>query len=396
MAKKIIKKEENSYSFNELQNILFKISPNAKIMHESAYSNINEWFSTGNYAMNAQLSGSIFGGIQAGRVTLFAGDPGAGKTFMALNACREAQKQGYYIVYIDTEWAVDRSLMERFGVDASADRVAYHPINTVEDVNALILTTCETLLEQKKKGVNIPKILFVIDSLGNLSTRRELQNILDGEEKADMGNKQKLLKKLFSTCTLNIGLIGATLIATQHTISNLGGYGDPRTVAGGIGQWYNSSTVIQISKAKLKDGSDPKVETGIISTSKVKKSRFTKRGIPISFHISDEKGMNPFVGLEPFISWETCGIAPGKILPNGEIEPAGKKLTSFAVKHLSKNIKPSKLFSAEVFTQEVLEKLDPYMASIFKLNSPADNEFDSGSSVFSHLEDEEDDDTDLE
>lgn len=385
MAKKVTKTETKSFSFSDLQKLLIDVSPNAKIMHESPFSNINEFFGTGNYALNAQISGDLFGGIQAGRITLFAGDPGAGKTYMALNACREAQNKGYYIIYIDTEWAVDRDLMRRFGLDASEEKIAYHPINTVEDVNAIILITTKTLLDQKRLGIEIPKILVVIDSLGNLSTKREIQNIVDGEDKADMGNKQKLLKKLFSTCTLNMGLIGGTIIATQHTIANLSGYGETRTVAGGIGQWYNASTVLQISKKKLNDGADVKTETGIISTSKVKKSRFTKRGIQVSFHISDEMGMNPYVGLEDHISWDLCGIEAGKLNDKGEFEPAGKKITSFAVKHLKKNIKPSKLFSSEVFTKEVLEKMNPSIKEKFMLNDPSEHEFDSAASVIDSL-----------
>lgn len=322
-----------------------------------------------------------------------------GKTYIALNACREAQKRGYSIVYLDTEWAVDKDLISRFGIDVSDDKVSYQPVNTVEDVNKIILTMAQTLIKQKREGIETPKIVLIIDSLGNLSTRRELDGVNEDEIKADMGNKQKLLKKLFSTCTLNAGLAGITIIATQHTIANIGGYGESRTISGGIGQWFNSSTVLQVSKAKLADGSDKKTETGIIATSKIKKSRFTKKGIPVSFHISDEMGMNPFVGLEKYISWDICGIQAGKVNEKGEFEEAGKQIRTFAVKHLNKNIKPSQLFSEKVFTQEVLDKLEVVVSKIFKLADPSTQQFDSANSVLEDISefaecDNEDDEND--
>lgn len=305
----------------------------------------------------------------------------SGKSFLAMNVCREAQATGCYIIYIDTEWAVDRDIMKKFGIDTSDDKVAYHPINTVEEVNEVILTTAMTLLENKKNGLKIPKIVVVIDSLGNLSTRREIEGVVTQDEKADMGNKQKLLKKLFATCTLNSGMAGMTIIAIQHTISNIGGYGESKVIAGGVGQWFNSSTVLQLSKAKLADGSDKKTETGIIALSRVKKSRFTKKGIPVSFHISDFTGMNPYVGLEQFISWENCGIQAGKISTDkadkGEFIESGKKILSFAVQHLGKSVKPSQLFTPQVFTQEVLEKLAPILRKAFVLPDPSSEALDS-------------------
>lgn len=392
--KKQEKSKQEVFSFSELQKKLINVSPNSKIIYETPFSNIEEYFSTGNYALNAQISGSIFGGIPSGRVTLFAGDPSVGKTYLALNACREAQKKGYYIIYIDTEWAVDRELMFRFGIDASEDKVDYHPMNTVEDVNQLILTTALTLLEKKKAGIEIPRVVIVIDSLGNLSTRRELEGIMAGEEKANMGHKQMLFKKLFSTCTMNMGLVGGTIIATQHTIANIGGYGEARSVAGGIGQWFNSSTVIQLSKSKLTDGTDKKTQTGIIATSKIKKSRFTKKGIPVDFHISDEIGMNQFVGLEKFISWDVCGIEAGKINEKGNFEPADKQIRTYAVKHLGKNVKPKELLRSNIFTDEVLEKLDPVVSDIFKLIDPTSQDFDE--SIMSVIQPDVENDIDTE
>ena len=389
MAKKAIK-QEGVFSFSELQTKLLTVNPNAKALHDSPYSNIDDYFSTGNYALNAQISGSMFKGIPAGRVTLLAGEPGAGKSFLILNACREAQKKGYYIIYIDTEWAIDLGLMERFGLDVSTNKVAYHPINTVEDVNQLVLTTALTLLEQKKAGFEIPKVIVAIDSLGNLSTRRELDGIMAADEKADMGNKQKLLKKLFSTCTLNMGLVGGTVIATQHTIANIGGYGEQRMIAGGIGQMFNASTIIQLTKAKLANGADKKTETGIISTSKIKKSRFTKKGIPVSFHISDYTGMNQFVGLEKYISWDRCGIQAGKIDNKNGFEEAKANTVSFAVKHLNKNVKPNQLFTEEVFTKEVLEMLDPYLQKTFLLPDSTTEMLDDTMVVIDNLADEDD------
>ena len=310
-----------------------------------------------------------------------------GKTFLILNAVREAQKMGYYIIYGDSETAVDEDVMVKFGIDPT--RVRYQPLKTALGVRHFISNLCSTLREQKKKGMELPKIMFVIDSLGNLATEKELADAQSGSDKRDM-TKQQNLRSMFRVITTDLAEFKIPLIMSNHTYASVGGYIPMQIVSGGGGAIYNASIILMLSKAGLKDGDDEAAEagtkSGIIVTSKPFKNRFAKP-IPIKFHISFFKGMNPFVGLENYVSWETCGIERGslveeiletpvyeddgvtqkiyrgkpkveKVKTGNLIFTADKDAKTFAVKHLGRAVKGSAIFSKEVFTDEVLRKLD--------------------------------------
>jgi RecA/RadA recombinase len=226
MAKK--RKETGEvFKFADLQKELYKVSPDAELLGDDEFSNINEYFGFGNYLLNAQISGSLFRGAPAGRVTMLSGEHSSGKTYLSLNAVREAQAKGYYIIWIDTENAMDRLTMKKFGLDSSINKVDYHPIGTVEGVINLIVKLTSTLKDAKRDGLELPKILIVIDSLGNLSTEWEMQISKDGESgKVDMGHKQKLLKRLFRVCVVDCGILGIPIIATNHVYSTMSMYGE--------------------------------------------------------------------------------------------------------------------------------------------------------------------------
>lgn len=392
-SSKIENSEENVFSFSTLQKELFKINPDSDLLADMPYKNILEYFGLGNYLLNAQISGSLFNGAPAGRVTILSGEPSSGKTFLSLNACREAQQKGYNIIWIDTENAMDRETMSKFGIDPSVNKVDYQPISTVEGIINLMGKLTSILKDAKRRKEKLPKILIVIDSLGNLSTEWELGIVKDGESgKVDMGHKQKLLKRLFRVCVVDCGILQIPVIVTNHVYSSMSLYGEP-VISGGTGAFYNASTIITLSTAQLKDGIDAKTKTGIIVTSKIRKSRFTKAGIPIKFHISFYRGMNPYIGLEEYVDWETCGIAPGKILSDGTFEPAGKQFRTYAVKHLNKNIKPSEIWKPEIFTKEVLEALDLKLNKIFMLPDPTHESLEDIDNILFNENDDTEDET---
>jgi hypothetical protein len=195
-----------------------------------------------------------------------------------------------------------------------------------------------------------------------LSTDKELADAMKGHNAADMGAKAKELRKLFRVITLDLTAAKIPLICTNHVYAG-GGYLPTKESSGGDGPIFAMSVVAFLSKAQLKDGAGTK--TGIICTSTLKKSRFT---IPeqIKFHISFSHGMNPYVGLQDYVSWEACGIERGKFeeVKNPE---TGKKesifkpnasSTRWGVKHLGKTVASTELFTERVFTKEVLEQLD--------------------------------------
>jgi len=353
--------KNEGFSFAALDKELSKISgfETGSLLENNSFSEVDEWIPTGNYLLNAQISGSLFGGVPNTRSFGVMGDPGTGKSFFCLNVVREAQKIGYNVIYCDTEGAIDKSSAIKFGIDSS--NIRYQPIQTVSQFQTFASNVIDLVKKAKAKGDN-PKILIVLDSLGMLSTDKELADAMKGHNAADMGAKAKELRKLFRVITLDLTAAKIPLICTNHVYAG-GGYMPTKESSGGDGPIFAMSVVAFLSKAQLKDGSGTK--TGIVVTSTLKKSRFT---IPeqIKFHISFSHGMNPYVGLQDYVSWEACGIERGKFeeVKNPE---TGKKesvfkpnatSTRWGVKHLGKTVASTELFTDKVFTKEVLEQLD--------------------------------------
>ena len=383
-------KTTKEFSFLDLDKELSKISgfETGSILAENSFSEVDEWIPTGNYLLNAQLSGTLFGGIPNTRSLGLMGDPGTGKSFVCLNVAREAQKKGYDVVYCDTEGAIDKSSAIKFGIDAN--KVRYQPIKTVTEFQTFVANLLELVKKAKASGAN-PKILLILDSLGMLSTDKELRDAIEGKNAADMGAKAKELRKLFRVITLDLTAAKIPLVCTNHVYAG-GGFFPTKESSGGDGPIFAMSVISFLSKAQLKEGNST-TKTGIIVTSNLKKSRFTIPE-PVKFHISFANGMNPYVGLQDFISWEACGIGRGKFEEvknaKGEKEmlftPSESSQARWAVKHLGKTITSSQLFTPEVFTEDVLRQLDenvikkhfilPSMGSNDDITNALEAEFD--------------------
>jgi RecA/RadA recombinase len=354
-------KQKSEFSFLDLDKELSKIAgfETGSILTENTFSEVDDWIPTGNYLLNAQLSGSLFGGIPNTRSLGLMGDPGTGKSFVCLNVVREAQKKGYDVMYCDTEGAIDKSTAINFGINT--DKIRYQPIKTVTEFQTFVSNLLAIVKKAKENGAS-PKILLILDSLGMLSTDKELNDAMIGKNAADMGAKAKELRKLFRVITLDLTAAKIPLICTNHVYTG-GGFMPTKESSGGDGPIFAMSVISFLSKAQLKENGRT-TKTGIIVTSNLKKSRFTIPE-PVKFHISFANGMNPYVGLQDFVTWEACGIERGKLeeVKNKE----GKKelvftpnasSTRWAVKHLGKTVTSSQLFSGDIFTQEVLESLN--------------------------------------
>ena len=354
-------KQKSEFSFLDLDKELSKITgfETGSILAENTFSEVDEWIPTGNYLLNAQLSGSLFGGIPNTRSLGLMGDPGTGKSFVCLNVAREAQKKGYDVIYCDTEGAIDKSSAIKFGIDPN--KVRYQPIKTVTEFQTFVSNLLALVKKAKDGGAN-PKILLIVDSLGMLSTDKELNDAMTGKNAADMGAKAKELRKLFRVITLDLTAARIPLICTNHVYAG-GGFFPTKESSGGDGPIFAMSVISFLSKAQLKEGNSS-TKTGIIVTSNLKKSRFTIPE-PVKFHISFANGMNPYVGLQDFVNWEACGIERGK-LEEVKNKDGVKELvftpnassTRWAIKHLGKTVTSSQLFTPEIFTQEVLQQLD--------------------------------------
>ena len=380
------KKDSKELTFIDLDNSLSKLDSRGSISSKNAFSKVDDFIDTGNLLFNAQISGSLYGGIPNSRTVAFAGSTGTGKTFLALNCCRQAQKKGYYIIYCDSEAAVDEIQFKKFGMDP--DKVRYQPINTPLEFKYFIANLLKEIKDAKESGKKIPKIMIVLDSLGNLATTKERSDALAKSEKKDM-TKQQELRSLFRIITMDLAEAKIPFIMTAHTYAGIGGFIPEDVMSGGGGPLYNASVITFLYKSQLKE-EKPKDErdvdmkqSGIVVRSKPKKNRFA-RPIQIRFHISFYKGMNPYVGLEEFINWDSCGIERGHILEEKaisklkpeELEEAKKnnwlfeyegeqkcfwpKSTArkFVVRHLCKTVEPGRLFTPEIITDEVIQELD--------------------------------------
>lgn len=354
-------KQKSEFSFLDLDKELSKIAgfETGSILTDNTFSEVDDWIPTGNYLLNAQLSGSLFGGIPNTRSLGLMGDPGTGKSFVCLNVVREAQKKGYDVMYCDTEGAIDKSTAINFGINT--DKIRYQPIKTVTEFQTFVSNLLALVKKAKENGAS-PKILLILDSLGMLSTDKELNDAMIGKNAADMGAKAKELRKLFRVITLDLTAARIPLICTNHVYTG-GGFMPTKESSGGDGPIFAMSVVSFLSKAQLKENGSA-TKTGIIVTSNLKKSRFTIPE-PIKFHISFANGMNSYVGLQDFVTWEACGIERGKLeevkSKDGTKElvfTANASSTRWAVKHLGKTVTSSQLFTAGIFTQEVLESLN--------------------------------------
>jgi RecA/RadA recombinase len=365
--------KKEGFSFNDLDKALSKIEgfEMGSILEKNKFSEIDHYIHSGNYIINAQLSGTLFGGFPNSKTTGISGDPATGKTFLCLNAVREAQKIGYDIIYVDTEGAIDKETCENFGIDNL--RIRYQPIKTVSSFRQLANKVIEYVQDSRSKGED-PRVMIILDSIGMLTTDKEIKDAAEGKNAQDMGLKAKELRSLFRTITLDLTGNKIPFLMTNHT--GAGGMYAAKKQSGGDGPIYSASSILFLSKSALKEGD---TKTGIIVNSKVYKSR---KAVPVdaAIHISFRKGMNPFVGLEDYISWDSCGIGKGSIKNDKEIKkesPADQKKaieftfgkekmyfiekatgTMYAVKHLGKTIWPKDLFTEEVFTMDVLKELD--------------------------------------
>lgn len=261
------------------------------------FNDPTDWISTGNYALNYLISGDFHGGIPLGKVTVFAGESGAGKSFICSgNLVRNAQEQGIYVVLVDSENALDESWLQALGVDTSEDKLLKLNIAMIDDV----AKTISEFMKEYKTMEEKPKVLFVIDSLGMLLTPTDVSQFDAGDLKGDMGRKPKALTALVRNCVNMFGSYNVGLIATNHTYASQDMFDPDDKISGGQGFIYASSIVVAMKKLKLKEDSEGNKTSdvkGIRAVCKIMKTRYSKPFESIQIKIPYTTGMNPFSGL---------------------------------------------------------------------------------------------------
>lgn len=381
MAKK--KNLEETGSLGSVFDLVKTFDDNAEIIADSAYSNIKEWIPSGNYMLNACMSGDLFKAVPAGRTVMLAGESGVGKTYLHCSICREAQKMGYTPIILDSEGAIDAEFVARLGVNPA--NCIIRQVNTISECSQFIANLCKRLEEQEEKFGTHNKVILVLDSIGNLTSDKEKEDILNGNQKRDM-TKQQELKALFRTNQTPMARLGIPFIVTSHVYASTSMFSPGNVVSGGSGPQYNASITLELFASKLDDKENDaaseknlaksQVKNGVNVTAKPKKSRFC---IPnkVRFQIPFFKMPNPYVGLDEYINWENGGICRGNVLDEkawSKLSPADQQkcypfeyqgttlycqpketARGFVVKHLGRQVNVIELFSDVVFTPEYLK-----------------------------------------
>jgi len=293
---------------------------------------------TGSYIFNALVSGSIFGGVSGNKITAIAGESSTGKTFFSLAVVKNFldNNPDGYCLYFDTEAAITKSLLESRGVDTS--RFVVINVVTVEEFRNKALKAVD--LYMKKPEAERSPCMFVLDSLGMLSTSKEITDALNEKEVRDM-TKSQLIKGAFRMLTLKLGQANVPLIVTNHTYDVIGAYVPTKEMGGGSGLKYAASTIIYLSKKKEKDGAEV---VGNIIKAKTAKSRLSKENKDVEIRLFyDERGLDRYYGLLEL--GEIGGLWKNVA---GRYEIDGKKLYAKQI------LKEPEVY----FTEEVMQQLD--------------------------------------
>ena len=299
---------------------------------------IETYIDTGSLIFNGLVSGSLSGGVSSNRITAIAGETSTGKTYFALAVVKNFldNNPDAYALYFDTESAINKELLESRGIDTK--RIAIVEVVTIEDFRGKALKAIDMYL--KTPTEDRKPCMFVLDSLGMLSTEKEIRDALDDKQVRDM-TKSQLVKGAFRMLTLKLGQANVPLIVTNHTYDVIGAYVPTKEMGGGSGLKYAASTIIYLSKSKEKDG---KEVIGNIIKAKTVKSRLSKENKQVEIRLFyDERGLDKYYGLLEL--GEIGGLWKNVA---GRYEIDGKKVYAKAVYK-----EPEKYF-----TPQVLQALD--------------------------------------
>lgn len=315
---------------------------------ENALDSDVKFVDTGSYAFNALLSGSIYGGLPGNKVTALAGESSTGKTFFALGVAKnflDMDKEAG-VIYFETEGALTKQILEDRDIDSN--RFVIVPVTTIQEFRTQavrILENHKQVPEQARKP-----ILFCLDSLGMLSTEKEVADVAEGKDTRDMTRAQ-LVRGAFRVLSLKLAQLDVPMIVTNHTYDVIGSYVPMKDMGGGGGLKYAASTIVFLGKSKDRDGTEV---VGNIIKCTTQKSRFTKEQMKVECKLNFEKGLSRYHGLIDLAVeagiWESAG---------GRITVDGKKVFGKAIMK-----EPEKFF-----TEEVLKQIDEHCKSKFMYGS---------------------------
>ena len=339
-------------------NNVVKTLDNANILSEGGNSSeFSGTIDTGSYILNAAISGSIYGGVPDNKITAFAGESATGKTFFVLGILKQfldANKEGG-VIYFDTEAAVTKSMMEDRGIDSS--RVAIVEPSSIEEFRTTATRILTSYLEDKEQ----PPMMMVLDSLGMLSSNKELEDTESGKNTRDM-TKAQLLRGTFRVLSLKLAKAKVPLLVTNHVYDVVGSYVPMKEISGGSGLKYSASSITMLSKKKDKEGNDI---VGNIIKVRMHKSRFTKENKMVEVKLSYDSGLDRYYGLLDLA--EKYEIIK-KVSTRYEM-PDGTKVFGKAI-----NNEPEKYFTPEIMKQIEEAANKEFMYGVYKDEQPEEIE----------------------
>ena len=299
MAKKKNEDVEINGDIKDAFKVLDDLNPDAQFLDENTLSTVKEWIDTGCMALNAIISGSLYGGIPMGRIIGFVGPQACGKTLMVNKIMANAQKKGMHVVYFDTENALDKETAENLGCDSS--KIKHCPIEIIEECRNQIVKFLKTVVEQGLQG----KIMIAIDSLGNLISTREAKVIEDGKDSADMGARATSLKSLLRAVTHAASKANCPVVFTNHIYDNPGAMYPTlvKSQSGGSGPLYLSSVLVQMSTKQERSGKvDNKNRNANEETTPLSKDI---NGLTMRALTTKNRFVPPFLEAEMYLNFRT-------------------------------------------------------------------------------------------
>jgi RecA/RadA recombinase len=303
MARKSNNEETKASSLKDIFEAVDALNTDASLLsEENSLSIVSDWIDTGSYALNAIFSGSVYRGVPVGRVTGFSGPSGAGKTLIINKIIANAQKKGYFAAIWDTEAAVDRQSAEGVGIDPS--RVKYYPVETVEDCRNQIATFLDKIIAANDPNL---KVIIAIDSLGNLASAKELRDVTEGKDAADMGTKAKAMKSMMRALTFKAAKARVPILFTNHIYDNPTSL-YPELVkkqSGGSGPVYLASLLVQLATRNEKIDKNEGQEaigvahnvSGVTLSAMTVKNRFVPPFLKAELYNNFRTGLTRYAGL---------------------------------------------------------------------------------------------------
>ena len=330
----------------------------ASIVSEGVQAgDVDSFIDSGSYIFNALLSGSLYGGLPKNKITAIAGESATGKTFFALGMVKQflSDHPDAAVIYFESESAITKEMIEDRGIDSK--RIVIVPVVTVQEFRNQSLNILDKYLETDES--KRPPMMFCLDSLGMLSTTKEIEDTAEGKETKDMTRAQ-ITKGAFRVLTLKLGRVGVPMIVTNHTYDVIGSMFPQKEMGGGSGLKYAASSIIYLSKRKEKEGTEI---VGNIIHCKNAKSRLTVENRVVDVRLSYDKGLDRYYGLlDMALAFGVFEKSSTRVkLPNGKTE-FGKTI----------NNNPEKYF-----TPDVMEKLELVAKEHFKYGTTENRTDDS-------------------